>query len=106
MLDERRKHRRKKVNSRVKVFHPVAGSFESETKDISNGGILISATDCTDKIQEKDEAKVIFLNSGDVDIIFNMTVVRVSKNEIAMEIMNCEREGEVFSVSDLRDIQR
>lgn len=103
-MKERRRYKRKNVSSRVMVYHSAVSGFESETKDISNGGIRISVNeDYTDKIHEKDSAKVVFLNSGDVALIFNMTVIRVSKDEIAMEILNCERNGKAFPVSDLRD---
>ena len=106
MADERRKYRRKKVNSRVKIFHPVAGSFESQTNDISNGGILIDANQYTNKININDAVKVIFLNSGDVAIIFNMTIVRNTKEGVGMELLSCEKNGKTFPVSDLRDFQR
>jgi len=106
MVDERRKYKRKKVNSKVKVFHPIAGAFVATTKDISNGGILISAKGHADKIKQEDEAKVIFLNSGEVNVVFNMTIIRINKSEIAMEIINCEKDGKTFSVLDLRNIQR
>ena len=103
-MQERRKNKRKLVNSRIMVYHSVVSVFESRTKDISNSGVRISVNeDYTDKIHEKDSAKVVFLNSGDVTLIFNMIVIRVSKDEIAMEILNCERNGKVFPVSDLRE---
>ena len=103
-MQEKRKYRRKLVNSKVMIYHSVISAFESETKDISNGGICVSVNqDHTDKIQVNDSAKVVFLNSEDVALIFNMTIVRISKDEIAMEILDCERNGKVFPVSDLRD---
>ena len=105
MMQERRKHSRKLVNSRVMIYHPEVSAFESITKDISNAGIRISIKESyTDKIQPNDKIKVVFLNSGDVALIFNMTIVRVSKDEVAMEILNCEKNGNIFPVSDLRDV--
>lgn len=106
-MQERRKHSRKPVNSRVMVYHPEVAAFESETIDISNGGVRIStAENYTSTIKVKDKTKIVFLNSGDVALIFNMTIIRVSKEEIAMEILSCERNGNVFPVSDLRDAAR
>lgn len=103
-MQEKRKYRRKLVSSLVRVYHPTVNEFEAETKDISNGGICVSVkNDYTDKIQVKDNVKVVFLNSGDVALVFNMTIIRISKEEIAMEILNCERNGKTFPVSDLRD---
>ncbi len=103
MIDERRKHKRKNVNSRVKIFHPLVGSFESNTIDISNGGILIEASQHTNKININDAVKVIFLNSGDVAVIFNMNVVRNTDNRVGMELLNCEKNGKIFTISDLRE---
>lgn len=103
-MQERRKHSRKLVNSRVMVYHPAVNAFESTTKDISNGGIRVSMQESyVDKIRPKDIVKVVFLDSGDVALIFNMAIVRVSTDEIAMEILNCEKNGNIFPVSDLRD---
>lgn len=104
-MQEKRKYSRKSVSSRVMVYHPSVSAFESSTKDISNGGIRISVReDYTGKIKPKDKTKVVFLDSGDVALIFNMAVVRVNKNEVALEIENCERNGKIFPVSDLRDV--
>ena len=103
-MQEKRKYSRKSVSSRVMIYHPSVSAFESSTTDISNGGIRISVReDYTGKIKPKDKTKVVFLDSGDVALIFNMAVVRVSKNEVALEIVNCERNGKIFPVSDLRD---
>ena len=106
MIDDKRKHRRKKVNSRVKIFHPAVGSFESKTKDISNGGILIAADQHTKKIKVNDAVKVIFLSSGQVDVIFNMNIIRNTKEGVGMELLSCEKKGKIFPVSDLRDALR
>ena len=106
MANERRKFRRKLVHSKVKVFHHGAGDFQAVTRDISNGGILVATDDYSGSINKGDEAKVIFLDSGEVNVVFNMKVVRITNTEIAMEIINCEKGGKVISVSDLRDIQR
>lgn len=96
MVDERRKHKRKDVDSLVKVFHPVVGAFEARTKDISNGGILIDANQHTANININDEVKVIFLNSGDVAVIFNMNIVRNTKDGIGMEVISCEKMEKYF----------
>ena len=103
-MSEKRKHSRKVVNSRVKVFHPDIVSFESKTKDISNGGILISPKQHSKSIQLKDVVKVVFLDSGNVDIIFNMIVIRITKNDLGLQFISCEKKGKVFKVSSLRDV--
>ena len=103
-MQERRKYNRKLVSSRVMVYHPDVQAFESETIDISNGGMRVSVKeDHSNKIHVKDKIKVVLLNSGDVALIFNMTVIRISKDELAMEILNCEKNGKTFLISDLRD---
>ena len=103
-MSEKRKYSRKVVNSRVKVFHPDVVSFESKTKDISNGGILISPKEHFKTIKVKDIVKVVFLDSGNVDIIFNMIVIRINKDDLGLEFISCEKNGEVFKVSNLREV--
>lgn len=102
-MSEKRKHSRKIVNSRVKVFHPAIGSFESKTKDISNGGILISPEEYSNIIKVKDNVKIFFLDSKNIDIIFNMRVVRITENDLGLQLLSCEKKGETFNISDLRD---
>lgn len=60
-MQERRRYRRKLISSRVRVYHPAVNAFETKTKDISNGGILISVKESyVDKIRVKDTVKVVF----------------------------------------------
>ena len=106
MTSERRKYSRKKVTSRVKIFHAAVGSFFSKTINISNGGILIPTNQYTTKININDAVKVVFLNSAKVDIIFNMNIIRNNKEGVGMELLSCEKAGKIFAVSDLRDALR
>lgn len=106
MSNEKRKYKRKDVNSRVKIFHPAMGSFPSKTINISNGGILIAEDQYTTEIKVNDAVKVVFLNSLNVDVIFNMNVVRKNEDGIGMELLSCEKAGKVFAISDLRDALR
>ena len=103
-MDERRKYQRKNVNSRIKVFHSDLKPFESRTKDISIGGILIPINNIASQLKENDNTKVFFLDSEDTSIVFNMRIVRVTKNDVAMEVINCEKNGATFTVSDLKKI--
>jgi len=105
-MDERRKHRRKIVNSRVKIFHPSFGSVETRTRDISDSGILIIPLAESEQagIQINDELKLIFLDSGEKDIVFNMDIVRIMDEGIASRFLNCEKNGEICSISALRKV--
>jgi len=103
-MDERRKHRRKVVNSRVRVFHPNLGAIDAQTRDISDGGVLILVGDELSEFKVNDEVKLIFLDSGDVDVVFNMDVVRFAGDGIGMKFLNYEKDGEVYPISNLRDI--
>ena len=103
-MDERRKHRRKVVNSRVRVFHPVLGSMDAQTRDISDGGVLVLIGEELSSLKVNDEVKLIFLDSGNVDVVFNMDIVRLSDDGVAMTFLNYEKDGQVSPISDLRDI--
>lgn len=105
-MDERRKHRRKLVNSRVKVFHPSFGSEESRTIDISDGGVLLLpfSEEIKAGIQINDEFKLIFLDSGSKDVVFNMDIIRITNDGVAAKFLNYEKDGDIFSISNLRDV--
>jgi len=103
-MDERRKHRRKVVNSRVRLFHPSFGSTDTQTRDISDGGVLLLASQSLPNGLVNSEIKLIFLDSGDVDIVFNMLVVRMNDSGMGLKFLNYEKSGEVYPISNLRTI--
>jgi len=103
-MDERRKHRRKLVNSRVRIFHASFGSLDTQTRDISDGGVLLLANKGLPVSIANSELKLIFLDSGDVDVVFNTNIVRINDSGIGLEFLNYEKEGEVYPISNLRDI--
>jgi len=101
---ERRKHRRKEVNSRVRIFHPTFGSVDTQTLDISDGGVLLLSEDVQIDVDINDEVKLIFLDSGQLDIVFNMDVVRKNQKGVALKFLNYEKNGEICAISDLRQV--
>lgn len=103
-MDERRKHRRKLVNSRVRISHPRFGSTNTKTRDISDGGVLVIINDSLVDLRIKDELQLVFLDSGEVNIIFNMDVIRINEAGIGLKFLNYEKEGDVFPISDLREV--
>lgn len=103
-MPERRKHRRKVVNSRVRVFHKKMGAADAVTRDISDSGVLVLVGDGMEKLKINDEVKLIFLDSGKVDIVFNMDVARLTNDGVGLKFLNYEKNGEVYPISDLRDV--
>ncbi len=103
-MDERRKHRRKLVNSRVQISHFRFGSVETRTRDISDGGVLVLTNSGLVDVRIKDELQLIFLDSGQMDIIFNMDVIRINEAGIGLKFLNYEKGAEVFPISDLREV--
>ncbi len=103
-MDERRKHRRKLVNSRVRIFHSSFGSLDTQTRDISDGGVLILACGALPNLLVNDEVKLIFLDSGRVDVVFNMDIVRLADSGLGLKFLNYEKDGEVHSINNLRDV--
>ena len=101
-MDERRKHRRKVVNSRVRIFHPSFGSTDTQTRDISDGGVLLIADQSLPATLVNSEIKLIFLDSGDVDV--DMNVVRVNDSGMGLKFLNYEKAGQVYPISDLREV--
>ena len=103
-MDDRRKHRRKVVNSRVRIFHPSFGSTDTQTRDISDGGVLLIADKSLPANLVNSEIKLIFLDSGDVDVVFNMNVVRVNDSGMGLKFLNYEKAGQVYPISNLREV--
>jgi len=103
-MDERRKHHRKLVNSRVRVFHSSFGSLDTQTRDISDGGVLILACGELPNLLINDEVKLIFLDSGNLDVVFNMDIVRATDLGLGLKFLNYEKDGEIHSINNLRDI--
>ncbi len=103
-MDERRKHRRKVVNSRVRIFHSSFGSLDTQTRDISDGGVLVLACDGLPGLLVNDEVQLVFLDSGDTDVVFNMDIVRHADPGLGLKFLNYEKEGEVYPISNLREI--
>ena len=103
-MDERRKHRRKVVNSRVRIFHSSFGSLDTRSRDISDGGLLLLANKDLPQSLLNTEIKLIFLDSGDMDVVFNVNIVRINDSGIGLEFINYEKEGEIYSISDLREV--
>ncbi len=103
-MDERRKYRRKVVNARVRVFHSKFGSLDTRTRDISDGGVLILACDELPGLLVNDEVQLIFLDSGRVDVVFNMDIVRHTDTGLGLKFINYEKDGEVYSINNLREI--
>ncbi len=103
-MDERRKHRRKVVNARVRIFHSSFGSLDTTTRDISDGGLLLLACDPLPDLLVNDEVQLIFLDSGDVDVVFNMDIVRHTGSGLGLKFLNYEKDGEICSINNLREI--
>ncbi len=103
-MDERRKYRRKVVNSRVRIFHSSFGSLDTKTRDISDGGVLILACDGLPDLLINDEVQLVFLDSGDLDVVFNMDVVRHDSPCLALKFLNYEKDGEIYPINNLREI--
>jgi len=103
-MDERRKDRRKVVNSRVRIFHPSFGSVDTQTRDISDGGVMLLAESEYANVNVNDEVKLIFLDSGEKDLVFNMDVVRSSSDGMGLKFLNYEKNGDVYPISDLREV--
>ena len=103
-MDERRKHRRKVVNARVRISHSSFGSVDTTTRDISDGGVLILACDPLPDLLVNDEVQLVFLDSEDVDIVFNMDIVRHANPGLGLKFLNYEKDGEIHSINNLREI--
>lgn len=103
-MDERRKHRRKVVNSRVRIFHSSFGSLDTRTRDISDGGVLLLANEGLPQSLLNTEIKLIFLDSGDMDVVFNTKIIRINDSGVGIEFLNYEKDGEIYSIADLREV--
>lgn len=101
-MDERRQFRRKPVNARVRIFHRTGGEFNARTQNISDGGVLVIFDEQNTEFAVGDEIKMILLDSGKSDLVFNMQVVRFADGDMALQFLNYEQGGDIRSIDELR----
>ena len=99
-MSEKRIHKRKLVNSNVKLFHSSFGEIEAITGNISNGGIFVIAPSSID-LSPGSELKMQLLDSSDPNVVFNMQVVRHDNAGMGLMFVNFEAYGEIYEMKKL-----
>ena len=88
-MAERRLHERQQLDTRVRLYHPVHGSLDGVSRDMSDGGIFILL----------DEVPMVTPGNGDshfqcgfknMDIVFEACCVRITEQGMALIFIDDE----------------
>jgi hypothetical protein len=99
---EKRLHRRKLVNAKVMLIHPVIGEYQTYTHDISNGGVFVLLQKMP-TLPAGTELEMRLLESGQPDYVFKMEIARVEKFGLGLKFLGFVKNGKLHSMDILRD---
>lgn len=99
-MSEKRAHKRKLVNSEVRLFHDSFGEIESVTRDISNGGVFVIVQP-EHELGVGELVKMALLESSDPNVLFNMQVMRHDKGGMGLMFINFEVDGQEYEMKNL-----
>jgi len=99
---ERRRHPRNAVAARLRLTHPRHGSFEAVSRDISDGGLYLTAGRLP-PFMPGATVQLQLLDSLNPAIVFNARVARGDDRGLALEVIDYELGGGNFPVDTLRE---
>jgi len=99
---ERRRHPRNAVAARVRLTHSRHGSFEVQSRDISDGGVYLTG-ERLPPFMPGATFQLQLLDSVNPAIVFNARVARGDDKGLALEVIDYELGGDSYSVDVLRD---
>lgn len=99
---ERRRHPRNAVAARLRLTHPRHGSFEAVSRDISDGGVYLTASRLP-PFMPGATLQLQLLDSLNPAIVFNARVARGDEGGLALEVTDYELGGGRYSVDVLRE---
>ena len=94
---------RKWIRTPVKLYSPEFGKFSGVSQDISDNGIFIEI-DPFIGLETEHEQKLVFPNSANSRVIFNVRFVRSSEHGMAFQFVDYETAGVRYPMNELRSI--
>ena len=84
---ERRFDSRKILNTPVKLYHPVFGSFDGMTYDISGGGVALKLNSYINFLLEPPEEEPILLRCCNTDVLFPVSCLRQTASKLVVKFL-------------------
>jgi hypothetical protein len=100
---ETRKSSRHAARTPVKLYSEVFGEFIGISRNISDSGVFIDIEPFLG-LQTENEHKLVFINSVNNRVIFNVKFVRDTEQGIAFQFVDYETAGVRYQIDDLRNL--
>ncbi len=100
-MEERRRHRRRRVNARVVLTDDAGRRHTGRSRDISDGGFYI-VLDQPLVLAPRTRVRLTLPDSQDPDLVFNAEVTRCEEGGMALRVLNFEVAGEEHELDVLR----
>lgn len=99
----KRKTNRQAVKTPVKLYSKLFGEFTGMSRNISDSGIFIEIEPFVG-LQSEKEQKLVFINSANKRVIFNVEFVRDTEQGLAFKFIDFETAGKRYQLEDLRSL--
>ncbi|MGD8484149.1 MAG: PilZ domain-containing protein [Thioalkalispiraceae bacterium] len=94
---------RKPVNTPVKLYNAEFGTYTGTSLDISDTGVFVDIEPYIG-LETYSEQKLVFPNSANSRVVFNVRFVRKSPQGVAFHFVDYETNGVRYAMSDLRKL--
>ena len=98
-----RKAVRRAVKTQVKLYSETFGEFSGTSRNISDSGIFIDIEPFIG-LQSEKENKLVFLNSANKRVVFNVEFIRDTEKGVAFKFIDFETGGHRYQLSELRSM--
>ena len=100
----KRKSGRQTVQTPVKLYSKLFGEFKGVSRNISDSGLFIEIEPFVG-LQAEKEQKLVFINSSNKRVIFNVKFVRDTDNGLAFKFIDFETAGQRYPLEELRNLR-
>ena len=94
---------RQAVKTPVKLYSRLFGEFKGLSRNISDSGVFIEIEPFVG-LQGEKEQKLIFINSANKRVIFNVKFVRDTEHGLAFKFLDFETDGQRYPLKELRSL--
>lgn len=98
-----RESSRQAVKTPVKIYSRLFGEFKGRSRNISDSGIFIQIEPFIG-LQDEKEQKLVFVNSANKRVIFNVKFVRDTEYGLAFKFLDFETGGQRYPLQELHSM--
>ena len=99
----KRKSERRVVKTPIKIYSQIFGEFYGTSRNISDSGIFVDIEPFVG-LQNDKEQKMVFINSANKRVIFNVQFVRETNEGLAFRFIDFEAAGERYNLKELKSL--